>query len=102
MNGHLKGLQDFQEEAYCRLQGQQVQSLDREVVEVLLEEAGGRSRKDQERQGRGGSRKGRDLGSAAEKRQVTRAVVDRKFGEEDSQTVTGREVPGKRGEGGGR
>ncbi|CAN0452004.1 unnamed protein product [Rangifer tarandus platyrhynchus] len=27
--------------------------------------------------------------------------MDRKFGEEDSQTVTGREVPGKRGEGGG-
>ena len=40
--------------------------------------------------------------STAEKRQVTQAAVDRKFGEEDSQTETGREVPGKRGEGGGR
>lgn len=41
MNGFLKGLEDFQEEAYCRLQGQRGQSLDREVVKVLLEDAGG-------------------------------------------------------------
>ena len=71
MNGHLKGLKDFQEEAYCRLQGQQVQSLDREVVKVLLRKRKASTRKDQERQGSRVSRKGWDLGRALEKRQVT-------------------------------
>lgn len=60
------------EEAYCRLQGRQVQSLDREVVEVLLRKrkgsTHGRIRRDREQgqQERMGSGK-----RALEKRQVT-------------------------------
>ena len=57
-----------------------------------------RTRKGQERQGSRVSRKGWDLGRALKKRQVTRAVVDRKFGGEDSQTVTEGERCQARGE----